>query len=60
MHPPTPSMVAIPGGVVDLRDDQRDTRWQVEIAPFLLGTLPVTRCLLDPAASSTLPLTNIS
>lgn len=53
-------MVQIPGGVVDLRDDRRGTRWQVEIAPFLLGAFPVTDVQIDPAASSTVPATNIS
>ncbi|WP_312859226.1 formylglycine-generating enzyme family protein [Pseudonocardia xinjiangensis] len=36
------SMVRVPGGAVDLRDDRRGTRWRVEIAPFLLGRYPVT------------------
>ena len=43
VHPPTAyPMVSVPGGTVDLRDDRRGTRWQTEIAPFLLGRFPVT------------------
>jgi formylglycine-generating enzyme required for sulfatase activity len=53
-------MVEIPGGVVDLRDDRLGTRWQVEIAPFLLGAFPVTAARLDPAESENVPLTNVS
>lgn len=73
MHPPAgaptvPSMVQIPGGAVDLRDDRRRVRWQVEIAPFLLGKHPVTEDLhraftnveSDPSRSGTLPLANVS
>ncbi len=73
MHPPAddptaPSMVHVPGGTVDLRDDRRGTRWQAKIAPFLLGRYPVTVDLhravtgvdLPPSASGTSPLTNIS
>ncbi|SFB39800.1 Formylglycine-generating enzyme, required for sulfatase activity, contains SUMF1/FGE domain [Amycolatopsis marina] len=47
-------MVRIPSGTVDLRDDRRGTRWQVEIDPFLLGRYPVTN------ADDSLPLTNVS
>jgi sulfatase modifying factor 1 len=39
---PALDMVPVPGGTVDLRDDRRGTRWQVEVAPFLLGRFPVT------------------
>lgn len=73
VHPPTddpavPSMVHVPGGAVDLRDDRRGTRWRVEIAPFLLGRYPVTASLhraatgadLDPSASAGSPVTNVS
>jgi formylglycine-generating enzyme required for sulfatase activity len=35
-------MVPVPGGTVDLRDDRRGTRWQVQVAPFQLGRFPVT------------------
>jgi hypothetical protein len=37
-----PSMIRVPGGTVDLRDDRRNIRWRAEIAPFLLGEFPVT------------------
>jgi len=35
-------MAAIPGGVIDLRDDRIHTKWTVEIKPFLLAKYPVT------------------
>ena len=47
-------MVSVPGGTVDLRDDRRGTRWQVAVAPFLLGRYPVT------APDSRLPLVDVS
>jgi formylglycine-generating enzyme required for sulfatase activity len=53
-------MTHIPGGVVDLRDDRRGTRWRVEVAPFLLGRFPVTDAVLDPSAGGALPVTNVS
>ncbi len=64
----TNPMVDVPGGVVDLRDDRRDTRWQVELAPFLLGRHAVTVGLhhaatgaqLEPDTSSVAPLTDVS
>lgn len=43
--PANSSLVEIPAGVVDLRDDRRGTRWQVEIVPFLLGRFAVTTAL---------------
>ena len=48
-------MVPIPGGTVDLRDDRRGTRWQVEIAPFLLGRYPVTAGLHRAARAAVRP-----
>ncbi|MFC6083072.1 formylglycine-generating enzyme family protein [Sphaerisporangium aureirubrum] len=62
------SMVRVPGGVVDLRDDRRGARWRVEVAPFLLGRYPVTVGLhravaRDPSGGSTgdaVPVTNVS
>ena len=47
-------MVSVPGGMVDLRDDRRGTRWQTEVAPFLLGRFPVT------AEGGDLPLVEVS
>ncbi len=71
--PPTedltvPSMVQIPGGAVDLRDDRRGTAWRAQIAPFLFGRYPVTTSLhravtgtdLNPSASGASPATNVS
>lgn len=66
--PMTVAMAEIPGGTVDLRDDRRGTRWQAEIAPFLLGRYPVTsgqhRAVTGtdpaPSASDAAPVTNIS
>ncbi|ALC19207.1 SUMF1/EgtB/PvdO family nonheme iron enzyme [Streptomyces pristinaespiralis] len=71
--PAAPWMTPVPGGAVELRDDRRDTRWRTELAPFLLGTYPVTRDLhravtgtgptpdpAAPAAGGAAPLTNIS
>jgi sulfatase modifying factor 1 len=62
------SMVRIPGGTVDLRDDRRGTRWQVDIAPFFLGRVPVTTGVhraavgtgVDPNTSNAQPVTNVS
>jgi formylglycine-generating enzyme required for sulfatase activity len=64
----TDSMVRIPGGAVDLRDDRLGTRWRVEIAPLLLGRFPVTADLhravtgvdLDPSAGGASPVVNVS
>lgn len=66
--PAVPSMVRIPGGTVDLRDDRLGTRWRTEIAPFMLDRYPVTVSLhravtevdLDPAASDASPVVNVS
>lgn len=43
--PPVPSMIPVPGGTVDLRDDRRGSCWQADVAPFLLGRYPVTAAL---------------
>jgi formylglycine-generating enzyme required for sulfatase activity len=64
----TDSMVRIPGGAVDLRDDRLGTRWRAEIAPFLLGRFPVTAGQhhavtgvdLDPPTSGASPVVNVS
>ncbi|WP_195575542.1 formylglycine-generating enzyme family protein [Paenibacillus sp. 1001270B_150601_E10] len=61
-------MVKIPEGNVELRDDRKNTRWNVEIKPFLLGTYPVTMELYefvdqDSAASfsgNQKPIVNVS
>ncbi|MFJ2111077.1 formylglycine-generating enzyme family protein [Streptomyces sp. NPDC087850] len=69
--PAVDSMVCLPGGVVDLRDDRRGTRWRAEIAPFLLGRYPVTvdlhRTVVEadptgprPSAGGAFPVTNVS
>ncbi|MET9022488.1 SUMF1/EgtB/PvdO family nonheme iron enzyme [Actinopolymorpha sp. NPDC004070] len=66
--PTAPAMVEIPGGVVDLRDDRIGTRWQVELAPFLLASVPVTVELHhaavgaepDRSVSGARPVTNVS
>lgn len=63
-----PNLVEIPAGVVDLRDDRRGIRWQVEIAPFLLGQVPVTTALhraamgtrADPSSDDSLPVATVS
>jgi formylglycine-generating enzyme required for sulfatase activity len=62
------SMVRVPGGVVDLRDDRLGTRWRTEIAPFLLARFPVTaelhravtRADHDPSAAGAAPVVNVS
>ncbi|MFE6795559.1 formylglycine-generating enzyme family protein [Paenibacillus chitinolyticus] len=36
------SMVNIPGGEIELRDDRVHTKWKAEIRPFLLARFPVT------------------
>ncbi len=36
------TMVKIPAGEVELRDDRKKTKWKVEIKPFLLAQYPVT------------------
>lgn len=38
-------MVEIPGGHIELRDDRKKTKWNVEIAPFLLSKYQVTQDL---------------
>ncbi|NUS72033.1 MAG: SUMF1/EgtB/PvdO family nonheme iron enzyme [Corynebacteriales bacterium] len=61
-------MVRIAGGSVDRRDERRGARWQVDIAPFLLGAFPVTLGLYrsltgvetNSANSSATPITNVS
>ena len=61
-------MVRVPGGAVDLRDDRLGTRWQVSVAPFLLGRYPVTADLHrsltgtdhGPSGSGAFPLVNVS
>lgn len=40
-----PSLAAIPGGHIALRDDRTGRHWDVSIAPFVLGTVPVTQAL---------------
>ncbi|CAI6087075.1 formylglycine-generating enzyme family protein [Cohnella sp. JJ-181] len=40
-------MAEIPGGRVHLRDDRKKTEWTVEVRPFLLAPVPVTRALYD-------------
>ncbi len=39
----TPEMIAIPGGSVSMRDDRHKRQWQVDIAPFLMGSTLVTQ-----------------
>jgi formylglycine-generating enzyme required for sulfatase activity len=59
-------LVHVPGGVVDLRDDRRGTRWQVQIAAFLVGRYPVTADLhravtgADPGTGGAAPVTDVS
>lgn len=36
-------LVAVPGGDVELADRRTRTRWRVDVAPFLLGRVPVTQ-----------------
>ncbi|OSY51756.1 Serine/threonine-protein kinase pkn1 [Streptomyces fradiae ATCC 10745 = DSM 40063] len=36
-------MTAVPGGRVTLTDRRTRTAWEVEVAPYLLGSVPVTR-----------------
>lgn len=36
-------LVAVPGGTVELADRRTRTRWRVDVAPFLLGQVPVTQ-----------------
>jgi formylglycine-generating enzyme required for sulfatase activity len=62
------SMVRIPGGAVDLRDDRRGVTWRAEVAPFLMGRCAVTvdeyraAAAADPTSSpgGRSPVTNIS
>nr|WP_092886693.1 SUMF1/EgtB/PvdO family nonheme iron enzyme [Actinopolymorpha cephalotaxi] len=67
-------MVDIPAGYVDLRDDRIGARWQVELAPFRMASVPVTVDLhravtgADPESSASdasqgsgaSPVTNVS
>lgn len=51
-------LVAVPGGVVALRDDRLHRNWTVPLAPFLLAAYPVTQQLyfaLTQEAPSTFP-----
>lgn len=41
----TPRMLAIPAGEIVLRDEGARTTWKVELPPFQLATVPVTRAL---------------
>lgn len=36
-------LVPVPGGSVELADRRTQTRWRVDVAPFLLGRVPVTQ-----------------
>ncbi len=36
-------LVRVPGGTVELADRRTRTRWRVDVAPFLLGRVPVTQ-----------------
>ncbi len=38
-------LVRVPGGTVELADRRTRTRWSVDVAPFLLGRVPVTQRL---------------
>ncbi|MBT2289356.1 formylglycine-generating enzyme family protein [Paenibacillus albidus] len=61
-------MVNIPGGEIELRDDRRKTTWTVQVKPFALGPLPVTKALFDsvmsrpaePDAEPQAPAVNVS
>jgi Sulfatase-modifying factor enzyme 1 len=52
-------LVAVPGGVVALRDDRLGTRWETEIAPFRLGRFPVREMDLDPSGGAR-PVVDVS
>ena len=39
----TDQMVAIPGGLIELRDDRTKQKWTVRIEPFLFAKFPVTQ-----------------
>ena len=62
------SMVKIPSGVIELRDDRTKRKWEVEIKPFRLAKYPVTAGLYHsimsntsiPAAEEHKPVVNIS
>ncbi|MEC0228300.1 formylglycine-generating enzyme family protein [Paenibacillus alba] len=60
-------MVKIPGGVIELRDDRTQSKWQVEIKSFLLAPYPVTKALYDVISKNSLtcdgdqkPVVNVS
>ena len=62
------TMVKIPTGEVELRDDRKKTKWKVEIKTFLLAQYPVTVELYSAITKKTpysyigneKPLVNIS
>ncbi|MFE5858346.1 formylglycine-generating enzyme family protein [Streptomyces sp. NPDC056500] len=66
--PAAPSMVAVPGGSVELRDDRLGTCWRSDVSPFLLGRYPMTVELhgavmdmdLRPGAGDQSPVTEVS
>lgn len=53
-------MIEIPGGVVLLRDEARNTGWTVEIEPFLLAAHPVTREEFHGVPGDRRPVTDVS
>lgn len=57
------NMVAIPQGVISLKDEGSGRWWTVPVAPFLLATTPVTRAQFHGQASpidGALPATDLS
>ncbi|WP_189027077.1 formylglycine-generating enzyme family protein [Paenibacillus albidus] len=61
-------MVNLPGGEIELRDDRRKTTWTVQVKPFALAPVPVTKALFDsvmsrpaePDAEPQAPAVNVS
>ncbi|WP_062357139.1 SUMF1/EgtB/PvdO family nonheme iron enzyme [Herbidospora yilanensis] len=53
-------MIEIPGGVILLRDEARNTGWTVEVEPFLLAAHPVTREEFHGVAGDRRPVTDVS
>jgi formylglycine-generating enzyme required for sulfatase activity len=52
------SLVSIPGGVIELRDDRIKKQWQVELEPFFLGEYPLTTEFYGGVTGQSSPLLN--
>lgn len=47
------TMIEVPGGLIQLRDDRIKSKWNVKIQPFLLAQFPVTNELYNEVKQNT-------